>query len=75
MPTYTLHNKKTGQTWQTICSYDEMKSQLNDNIVNVLTTPKIISGQGNLHSKVPHGFRDKLKDIKDKSGKGNTIKI
>ena len=74
MPTYTLHNKKTGLTWQTICSYDEMKSQLDDNIVNVLNTPKIVSGVGNLHSKVPHGFRDKLNDIKSKSGRGNTIK-
>jgi len=74
MPTYTLHNKDTKETWQTICSYDDMKKLLNDNIELVPVFPKIVSGVGSLHSKVPDGFKDKLKQIKSKSGRGNTIK-
>ena len=52
-----------------------MKEKLNDNLELVPVMPNIVSGVGNLHSKVPDGFRDKLKDIKSKSGRGNTIKI
>lgn len=74
MPTYTLKNIKTNEEWDVNCSFNEMSQMLNDSIVKVLTTPKIVSGVGNLHSKVPHGFRDKLNDIKSKSGRGNTIK-
>ena len=33
------------------------------------------SGVGSLQSKVPDGFKDKLKQIKKSSGKGNTIKV
>lgn len=75
MPTYTLRNKNTGEISQILCSYNEMKEKLNDNLELVPVMPNIVSGVGNLHSKVPDGFRDKLKDIKSKSGRGNTIKI
>ena len=36
--------------------------------------PSIVSGVGNLHSKVPDGFKDRLNQIKKGSGAGNTIK-
>ena len=52
-----------------------MKERLNDILELVPVMPNIVSGVGSLHSKVPDGFRDKLKDIKSKSGRGNTIKI
>ena len=74
MPTYTLRNNKTDETWQVLCSYQNMKKQLNDVIELVPVMPNIVSGVGNLHSKVPDGFRDKLNDMKSKSGEGNTIK-
>lgn len=75
MPTYTLRNIKTNEQWDVKCTFHELAPMLeDDDIVKVLTTPRIVSGQGNLHSKVPHGFRDKLNDIKSKSGRGNTIK-
>tara|TARA_B100002019_G_scaffold292518_1_gene315907 strand:+ start:2836 stop:2988 length:153 start_codon:yes stop_codon:yes gene_type:complete len=45
-----------------------------DDVIRVLTPPRFISMAGSLHSKVPDGFKDKLKDMKSKSGKGNTIK-
>ena len=75
MPTYTLRNKKTGEMWQVLCPYNEMKEKLNNDIELVPVMPSIVSGVGSLHSKVPDGFRDKLKDIKSKSGRDNTIKI
>ena len=75
MPTYTLRNKNTGEISQILCSYNEMKERLNDNLELVPVMPNIVSGVGSLHSKVPDGFRDKLKDIKSKSGRDNTIKI
>jgi hypothetical protein len=44
-------------------------------VVKVLSTPKIVTGVGSLHSKVPDGFKDKLKQIKKGSGRGDTIKV
>ena len=75
MPTYTLRNKKTEETWQVLCTYEEMKERLNDEVELVPVFPNIVSGVGNLHSKVPDGFRDKLGQIKKTSGRGNTIKL
>ena len=75
MPTYTLQNKKTGEIWQVLCSYDEMKKRLNDKIELVPVMPNIVSGVGNLHSKTDDGWKDNLRRIKQNSGKGNTIKI
>ena len=75
MPTYTLRNNKTEEMWQILCSYNEMKSKLNDDIELVPVFPKIVSGVGNLHGKTDDGWKDNLKRIKARSGKGNTIKI
>mgnify|MGYP005992636053 CR=1 FL=1 len=75
MPTYMLRNKRTDQTWQVLCTYEEMKKRLNDEVELVPVFPNIVSGVGNLHSKVPDGFRDKLGQIKKTSGRGNTIKL
>ena len=75
MPTYTLKNIKTNEVWNVKCSFHELAPMLeDDDIIKVLTVPKIVTGVGNLHSKVPDGFRDKLNQIKKTSGKGNTIK-
>ena len=76
MPTYTLHNKKTGQTWKTICSYNVLKDHiLNDEVELVPVMPNIVSGVGSLMSKTDDGWKDNLKRIKAGSGKGNTIKL
>ena len=74
MPTYTLRNKKTEEMWQVICSYDEMKRKLDEDIELVPVFPKIVSGVGSLLSKTDDGWKDSLKRIKSGSGKGNTIK-
>ena len=76
MPTYTLRKLLTEEEWDVNVTYDELKQILeDDDIVKVLSTPKIVTGVGSLHGKVPDGFKDKLKQIKKGSGQGNTIKI
>ncbi len=77
MPTYTLKNIKDNVEFDIICSYDDLQVMLDEqpDVVRVLSTPKIVSGVGGLHSKVPDGFRDKLKQMKKGSGKNNTIKV
>jgi hypothetical protein len=75
MPTYTLRNNKTDETWQVLCSYQDMKKQLNDVVELVPVMPNIVSGVGNLHGKTDDGWKDNLQRIKSGSGKGNTIKI
>lgn len=76
MPIYTLRKLSTEEEWEVNVTYDELTQILrDDDIVKVLSTPKIVTGVGSLHSKVPDGFKDKLKEIKKGSGRGNTIKI
>lgn len=77
MPSYTLKDTKTNDIWDVICSYDELQVILNEmpNVVQMLSTPKIVSGVGSLQSKVPSGFNDLLHKVKSGSGKDNTIKL
>lgn len=77
MPTYTLRNKSTQKIYDVICKYNELQEMLvsDPDLIHVITAPQIVSGVGSLHSKVPDGFKDKLKEIKKTSGRGNTIKI
>lgn len=76
MPTYTLRKLSSNEVWTVNIPYDELKQILeDDDIVKELSTPKIVTGVGSLHSKVPDGFKDKLKQIKKGSGKGDTIKV
>lgn len=76
MPIYTLRDIKTNKVWDVTCTWDELQTILDElpDVVKELSTPKIVSGVGSLHSKVPDGFRDKLNHIKKGSGRGNTIK-
>ena len=75
MPTYMLRNKRTGETWQVLCKYEEMKKRLSDEIELVPIMPHIVSGVGNLYSKTDDGWKDNLRRIKENSGKDNTIKL
>jgi len=76
VPTYTLRRISTGEEWDVNCNFHELAPMLeNDDIIKVLSTPTIVTGVGTLHSKVPDGFKDKMKQIKKTSGRGNTIKV
>ena len=74
MPPYMLRNKRTDETWQVLCTYEEMKERLNDEVELVPVFPNIVSGVGSLLSKTDDGWKETLKRIKSGSGKGNTIK-
>ena len=74
MPTYMLRNKRTDETWQVLCTYEEMKERLNDEVELVPVFPNIVSGVGSLLSKTDYGWKDTLKRIKSGSRRGNTIK-
>lgn len=78
MPTYTVKkaDSDSDHEWDVICSYTELKEMCEEyGLVQVMKAPKIVTGVGSLHSKVPDGFKDKLKQIKKGSGAGNTIKV
>lgn len=76
MPTYTLRDIKTNKVWDVICTWDELQNILDEmpDVIKELSTPKIVTGVGSLHSKVPDGFKDKLNQIKKGSSRDNTIK-
>lgn len=76
MPSYTLKDTKNNYTWDIVCSWDELQNILDGmpDVIQVLSTPKIVSSVGNLHSKVPAGFKDVLNKVKSGSGKNNTIR-
>ena len=80
MPKYTLkkwvESKRGYVEWDVDCRSDEIQSICDEyNAERVLKFPGIVSQQGSLLSKTDNGWKDNLKRIKDKSGKGNTIKI
>ena len=71
MPSYTLRDIKTKKERDVFCSYTELQEILKNDpqLVQKLTTPKIISGVGSLLSKTDDGWKDHLKEIKKGSGR------
>ena len=76
MPIYTLKDIKTNEQWDVNCSYQELQLTLDElpNVKHVLSAPKIVRESGDLHSKVPSGFKDVLSRVKSGSSKSNTIR-
>tara|TARA_B100000131_G_C17820637_1_gene493533 strand:- start:65 stop:283 length:219 start_codon:yes stop_codon:yes gene_type:complete len=72
-----LRNKKTHEITEVFCTWSELQKMLDEDLdlVQMLTTPKIIGMQGSVISKTSNLYKDKLKEIKKKSGKNNTIKV
>tara|TARA_R100001377_G_scaffold32864_1_gene17902 strand:- start:341 stop:574 length:234 start_codon:yes stop_codon:yes gene_type:complete len=77
MPSYTLRNIKTKAERDVVCSWKDLQEMLaaDNQLIQKLTTPKIVSGVGSLLSKTDDGWKDHLKEIKKGSGRDNTIKI
>ena len=77
MPSYTLRNKQTNKTYNVVCTWDELQEKLKEpNIEKVLSTPAFVSGvSGGQGKRVPDGFKDLKRRIKENSGRGNTIKV
>ena len=80
VPKYTLKKwvdaKRRYVEWDVDCRSDEVEGICQEyNAERVLKFPGVISSQGSLLSKTDSGWKDNLKRIKDKSGRGNTIKV
>lgn len=78
MPTYTLKDTNTEETWDVICSWNELQEILKSRpeLKQQLSTPAF-SGSGTKDnvSKAGSNWRDLLGKIKKGSGKDNTIKV
>jgi hypothetical protein len=76
VPTYTVKNTKTNETYDVFCKYSELQELLKvDGVEQVLSTPLIVTGTGSLLSKTSDGWKDTLKEIKKSSARNNTIKV
>ena len=76
MPSYTLKDTKTQHTWDVVCTWDELQDTLDamPDVIQVLSTPKIVSGVGSTLSKTDDGWKEVLNKVKSGSGRDNTIK-
>ena len=65
MPTYTIHDTKKDEFFDTICTWGELEEFLDNNpqCRKVITAPAIVSGSG---MKIDSGFNDVLSKIADK---------
>jgi len=75
MPTYTLKDIKNQEVWDIRCSYDDLQKMLDENqdIVQVMTAPALVSGVRSNISRAGSEWRDLLGKVKKTSGRGNTI--
>ena len=64
MPTYTFHNKVTGETWDEFLSLSAREELLkNPDIQQVPTAPAFISGISGVSHKNDSGFNDMMSRI------------
>ena len=77
MPSYTLRNIKTKAERDVVYSWKDLQEMLaaDNQLIQKLTTPKIVYGVGSLLSQTDDGWKDHLKEIQKGSGRDNTIKI
>tara|TARA_R110002153_G_scaffold29711_2_gene91077 strand:- start:4261 stop:4503 length:243 start_codon:yes stop_codon:yes gene_type:complete len=76
MPTYTFKNTKTNEEFnEYFSSYDASIEYLEQNpdIKKLLTTASFIGGRTIEGGKLPSGFRDQLKLIKQKHPRGKGV--
>ena len=67
MPTYTITNIETDETFEKFCTWNELEIFLdeNPNFKKELTTPKIISGIEGKTFKVDNGFKENMQRISE----------
>ena len=77
MPIYNFRNKETGEEtteMMKIAELDQFKKD-NPHLEQFLTgAPASVGMVRDMHSRVPDGFTDVMKQIKSGSGSRNTIK-
>lgn len=78
MPTYKLQKELNGEVnqFEVNCSYEEMKLLCEEYGVKlIIQAPSLISDHKSTNTRAGTEWQDLLKDIKKKSGRGNTIKV
>ena len=78
MPTYEIHNKKTGEVKEVFCSYKDKEKELKKHgkdWVYLIGAPSFHHDGKTVLQRTSSGWKDHLQRVKDASGKiGNTIK-
>jgi hypothetical protein len=76
MPVYTLKNTKTNKEWDITCSYQDLQFELKKkNIEQVLKFPGMVGSTKSNLTRAGGDWQDLLKNMKKKSGKGNSINV
>lgn len=77
MPSYTMKNTKTNETKEMVLSLQEREEFLKNNSdwVQLLSTPKIVSGLKGALARSDDGWKENLKRIKKGSARNNTINV
>ena len=67
MPTYTIHNTKKDEYFDTICTWGELEEFLDNNphCRKIVTAPAIVSGLQGRSFKTDGGFNEVLSKIAD----------
>jgi putative FmdB family regulatory protein len=84
MPLYDFNCQHCGQEFEKALKIVDRNEPLsnpcpmcqeNGSVVSTITSPRIVSGVGDFRAKVPDVFKDRLREIKKISGRGNTIDV
>jgi|TARA_R100000081_G_scaffold47217_1_gene22340 hypothetical protein len=76
MPVYTLKNTKTNKEWDITCSYQDLQFELKKkNIEQVLKFPGMVGSTKSNLTRAGGDWQDLLKNMKKKSGRGNSINV
>jgi len=76
MPVYTLKNIKTNKEWDITCSYKDLQHELKKkNIEQVFKFPGLVGSTKSNLTRAGSDWQDVLKNMKKKSGRGNTINV
>lgn len=73
MPSYTLIDESGAKT-NKICTHKELIKFLEENpsFKQGLSTPKLVSSTGDIISKTPDIFKDRMKNMREIYGEKNT---
>jgi hypothetical protein len=64
MPTYTFKNVKTNEVFDKFVSISKMESMVESGeFVQIIGSPLIVDGVGELHGKTDDGFKEVLQKI------------
>ena len=76
MPVYTLKNIKTNEEWDITCSYKDLQHELKKkDVEQVLKFPAMVGSTKSNLTRAGSDWQDVLKNMKKKSGRGNTINV